>query len=282
MLQKTIGFYSDAATTESSAEDRMLLFIQTSQLVCMLQSFTTKEILGFEFFKLVDTYTKWDEVFSQVKKLSDLLKDNVDKIYLVHENAEAVLIPTELFNSNSTKEYLKLVYGEKENSICCSNELKHEETIVNVFRIETALYESLSANFKIIQHIHSYTTQLQQVFQQKFYDGKNWMKLVFDEKYFIVTLMKDEQLQLIQTFNYQSSEDVLYHIMNVVNQHDISIASLSVLISGKIDLDKTTYNLIQQYFSNIEIEKSELGNAFSEKLSAYPSHYFIPYFNVEL
>jgi hypothetical protein len=206
------------------------------------------------------------------------------KIDRLYEAIEMIIgiDKSDLVNSNSTKEYLKLVYGEKENSICCSNELKHEETIINVFIIETALYESLSANFKIIQHIHSYTTQLQQVFQQKFYDGKNWMKLVFDEKYFIVTLIKDDQLQLIQTFNYQSSEDVLYHIMNVVNQHDISIASLSVLISGKIDLDKTTYNLIQQYFSNIEIEKSELGNAFSEKLSAYPSHYFIPYFNVEL
>jgi hypothetical protein len=282
MLHKTIGFYPDAATTESSADERLLLFIQSTQLVCLLESYTTKQISGFEVFKLVDTDSKWDEVFSQFKYLSELFKNNVGKIFVVHENDEAVLIPTELFNSNSTEEYLKLVYGEKENAICFSNQLKHEESIVNVFRIDSELYESLCANFKISQHFHSYTTLLQQVFQQKLYQGKNWMKLVFNEKYFIVTLIKDDQLQLIQTFNYQSSEDVLYHIMNVVNQHDISITSLNVLISGKIDLDSTTYQLMQQYLSNIEIEKSESGNALSEKLSAYPSHHFKPYFNVEI
>ncbi len=282
MLHKTIGFYPDVATTESSAEDRLLLFIQATQMVCMLQSCATKQILGFEVFKLVDTDSNWDDVFSQFKYFSELFKNNVGKIYVVHENVESVLIPTELFNANSTQEYLKLVYGEKENSICFSNQLKHEETIVNVFRIDSVLYESLCANFKISQHFHSYTSLLQLVFQHKLYQGKNWIKLVFYEKYFIVTLIKDDQLQLIQTFNYQSSEDVLYHIMNVINQHDILIDSLNVLISGKIDLDKTTYILIQQYFSNIEIEKSESGNALSEKLSAYPSHYFTSYFNVEL
>jgi hypothetical protein len=282
MLHKTIGFYPDAATTESSAEERLLLFIQSTQLVCLLESYTTKQISGFEVFKLVDTDSKWDEVFSQFKYLSELFKNNVGKLFVVHENDEAVLIPTELFNSNSTEEYLKLVYGENENAICFSNQLKHEESIVNVFRIDSELYESLCTNFKISQHFHSYTTLLQQVFQQKLYQGKNWMKLVFNEKYFIVTLIKDDQLQLIQTFNYQSSEDVLYHIMNVVNQHDISITSLNVLISGKIDLESTTYQLMQQYFFNIEIEKSESGNALSEKLSAYPSHHFTPYFNVEI
>lgn len=282
MLHKTIGFYPDVATTESSTEDRLLLFIQATQIVCMLQSCATKQILGFEVFKLVDTDSNWDDVFSQFKYLSELFKNNVGKIYVVHENVESVLIPTELFNANSTQEYLKLVYGEKENSICFSNQLKHEETIVNVFRIDSVLYESLCANLNISQHFHFYTNILQRVFQHKLYQGKNWMKLVFYEKYFIVTLIKEDQLQLIQTFNYQSSEDVLYHIMNVINQHDILIDSLNVLISGKIDLDKTTYILIQQYFSNIEIEKSESGIALSEKLSAYPSHYFTSYFNVEL
>jgi hypothetical protein len=282
MLHKTIGFYPDVATTESSNEDRLLLFIQATQIVCMLQSCATKQILGCEFFKLVDTDSKWDDVFSQLKRVSDLLKNNVGKIYVVHENTEAVLIPTELFSSNSMQDYLKLVYGVKENSICFSNELKHEECIVNVFRVDTLLYEPLCANFNISQHFHSYTNLLQQVFQQKKYQENNWIKLVFDEKYFIVTLIKDNQLQLIQTFNYQSSEDILYHIMNVLNQHDISITSLNVLISGKIDLDKTIYHLIQQYFSNIEVEKSESGNALSEKLSTFPSHYFTSYFNVEL
>lgn len=282
MLHKTIGFYPDVATTESSTEDRLLLFIQATQIVCMLQSCATKQILGFEVFKLVDTDSNWDDVFSQFKYLSELFKNNVGKIYVVHENVESVLIPTELFNANSTQEYLKLVYGEKENSICFSNQLKHEETIVNVFRIDSVLYESLCANLNISQHFHFYTNLLQLVFQHKLYQGKNWIKLVFYEKYFIVTLIKDDQLQFIQTFNYQSSEDVLYHIMNVINQHDILIDSLNVLISGKIDLDKTTYILIQQYFSNIEIEKSESGIALSEKLSAYPSHYFTSYFNVEL
>lgn len=282
MLHKTIGFYPDVATTESSTEDRLLLFIQATQIVCMLQSCATKQILGFEVFKLVDTDSNWDDVFSQFKYLSELFKNNVGKIYVVHENVESVLIPTELFNANSTQEYLKLVYGEKENSICFSNQLKHEETIVNVFRIDSVLYESLCANLNISQHFHFYTNLLQLVFQHKLYQGKNWIKLVFYEKYFIVTLIKDDQLQFIQTFNYQSSEDALYHIMNVINQHDTSIDSLNVLISGKIDLDKTTYILIQQYFSNIEIEKSESGIALSEKLSAYPSHYFTSYFNVEL
>ena len=86
-----------------------------------------------------------------------------------------------------------------------------------------------------------------------------------------------DQLQILQHFNFVTTEDVLYHILNVVEKYRLDVTEVMVNVSGYLDVNASIWVELKKHFLEISIEESAVAN---EVHSDFPSHYFTPFFMV--
>jgi hypothetical protein len=90
----------------------------------------------------------------------------------------------------------------------------------------------------------------------------------------IVTLLKDDRLMLMQSFPYETPEDLSYQMLNIVGQFDLDISGLQIYMSGLIDKDSIIHDEIMKYFLNVETDPGGPLHVHEEVFANYPLHYF--------
>jgi hypothetical protein len=105
------------------------------------------------------------------------------------------------------------------------------------------------------------------------------LHIIFYHSHFIITAVRDKELQLIQRLVYNSVYEVVYHILNVCERLAMPINETYIVISGLIDLKSALYAELYKYVYHLHID--EAGETAFDKaiLSDYPAHYFIPFIN---
>jgi hypothetical protein len=92
--------------------------------------------------------------------------------------------------------------------------------------------------------------------------------------------VKNKQLQIIQSFDFTTAEDALYYILNIANKFNVSTND-TLLLSGIIETNDPLFKYLQQQFKNVLLTVVNDEQCSLEKLAAYPSHYFSPFFNLQ-
>lgn len=87
---------------------------------------------------------------------------------------------------------------------------------------------------------------------------------------FRVLLLKNNRLQLFQTFPYASPSDVLYYLLSVCEAQLVSPAEVDLILTGLLEKDSALYRELWQYFKNITLRDATSVPADFP----YPAHYF--------
>jgi hypothetical protein len=94
-----------------------------------------------------------------------------------------------------------------------------------------------------------------------------------------VRLVKNGTTQLINTFNYQTAEDVSYTLLNICQQFDVP--NIALTISGLLERKSALFKEIYKYFETIEMAPLPDCQEYHEEILAYPSHYFSHNFAID-
>ena len=105
-------------------------------------------------------------------------------------------------------------------------------------------------------------------------ERKNAMLIDFRGNEFSVIVFKDNLLQLVQTFTYSSSADVLYYLLKISQQLGTSQQEVKITLSGLIEKDSAIYRELYKYFIHLDFEILPGGIRIAETLNEYPDHYF--------
>ena len=93
-------------------------------------------------------------------------------------------------------------------------------------------------------------------------------------------LNKNGSLLFINTFSYNTNEDVLYILLNTCQQFEAE--NIAVEISGMIEINSILAEEIYKYFSSVSFAKLPAGCNFSEEIQRLPSHYFSYLFETDV
>ena len=93
---------------------------------------------------------------------------------------------------------------------------------------------------------------------------------------------KAGELQLIQTFAYQTPEDAAYYLLLICKQFKIAQTDLVLKISGLIDAQSALYTELLKYFEHVQHEGIPAELSTAGILDEYPSHYFSPLLKMSL
>ncbi len=277
MAKKIVGFYCEDNAT---ADKQLVAEIGRHQFACMIKHAETGEVNAFELFQLDETPQQWNDVFYEIRQYSTILQQFCSSIRLFYNVEEAMLMPGEQKNIVAAEDHLSLLYGESEWHELKYDKVGVKDQFLNAYRIQRTIHELAGRYFPSHEVHHVYSPLLEDLLTRHWQDSQ-FLKLQFYSHHMILLLVKDQQLQLIQSFEYQTSEDVLYHILNALQQFGLAPSSIPVEISGFFDRDGELHKQFVQLFQEVHFDEMVAGDILQKIGEAgYPAHYFTPFFKL--
>ena len=201
------------------------------------------------------------------------------RIYI--NNEFALLVPVFKFNKDISEEYLNIVFGEDNGAKKQFEHLNTEPDLMNVFRMPKEWFDVVNQHLISASIHHTYTEVVRRVFTSSTNTSSCLVKVQLYATHLIVAVIKDGALQFIQSFTYQSSEDILYYLLNISQRFQVNTNDLSLHVSGSIDFSSSFYNDLGKYFRNITVDNVNPSHLALDK-GHHPSHYFTPFVNLAL
>ena len=99
---------------------------------------------------------------------------------------------------------------------------------------------------------------------------------------FQITVVKNQQLELYNTFNYQTSEDFIYYLLFVLNQLNIKNDETTIRLTGEVDKNSAIYDMLFKYINTIEFCELPNDLNYSYVFEQTQKHYHYSLFNLYL
>lgn len=244
---------------------------QDSILLCEFgETYTCLATIGEDskVFDQIQYYTYEPQAAQQ--SIAELLTKELDgkafnkKVFCSHF-ADAFLVPQSMAN-----EQINILFPNSQNATILQDAIG-EWQMVNVYILPNAIYNTLqSAQSKFL---HGYTPLL------KVYNGfvsDHQVLLQFSTQQFSVLVKKDGQIMLAQTYSFTAPLDVVYYLLSIYQQFDLSKSETYLVLSGLIEEDSALYREMVNYFQNIYFDTA---SAYTVEAN-FPKHYFTSLFNL--
>lgn len=277
MAQKIIGFYSEDT---HAGNKRLVVEISHHQFACLVRNIETEETEAFELFQLDEAQHEWNDVFYEIRQYSMLLNKPCNETCLFYNFEESMLIPAGQKNIVAAEDHLSLLFGESEQHELKYDKIGRKEQLINAYRIRRSIHELAGRYFPSHRAHHAYTNFTEEVLLHHEHE-EQYLRLQFYSNHFVLALIKEKKLQLLQGFSYHTTEDVLYHVLNVAKQFSLTTKETPLEISGLFDRDTDLHRQLKQLFPVISFDEIIAGNILSQIIEAgYPAHYFTPFFKL--
>lgn len=277
MARKIIGYYNDAQ--DRADPGQLILEISHAQIACLVKGTHSQLIEGFEVFALEKETGDWSDIFYEVRSGSEILNKPYRETHCYYNCKEALIIPEQKFSVTAAEDYLSLVYGESSLHDTKYDTLLSDAHIVNAYRIKRSMHELIGRHFVLYKPHHSYSRILDDILTRDQLEDQ-FVKIQFYSSHIILAFVKNKQLQLIQSFQYQVTEDILYYLLSIIQQFGISTTGSQLEINGIFERDSVLYQQFTKLFGHISFDTLPPDASFSAALAHYPDHYFAPFYKL--
>jgi len=275
MTSRTISYYNDISGATHAQADQLALEFSHTHMACLVKGAESGETEAMEIFTIEDTGAEWIDIFHDVKSQSLLLNRTYRDIHCYSNLEEALLVPASQFSAVAAEDFLSMVYGESSRYEIRQDTIAADSPMVNVYRIKKTIYEQVNRYFLLNKPHHIYSVLVENILAVKDLPD-HFIKVAFYSKHFIAIVVKEGKLQLVQSFAYDTKEDVLYHLANLNRQFTLNAVHSQLEISGRFDTGSELHQQLQPLFGLISFDTTEPDGIF-KTTGEYPSHYFTPF-----
>jgi hypothetical protein len=197
-----------------------------------------------------------------------LLKKQFKKTDIVWTFPQALLVPNEWMNAATAGDMLDLVHGDLSGGEMKSD-FMFKHNLHTVYRIPVAVADVFAKYFLFASQTHQYA-----VLPDLFPNVPNQLYVIFNNNRLTAMLHKEDKLQAIQTFCYQSPEDAAFHLLDLCRAFDVSPTDVVVKYGGMIDQNSNLFETLYKYFLNISLAAPPENVSPVEAIKKYPPHFF--------
>jgi Protein of unknown function (DUF3822) len=259
-------------TTENTPLNKPNLFITAGkQGISFIQldtdSSTFISVLVYHFAKHLTAAAVAEEI-NNIVSAENLSQQHFKKIFVAWCFDENVLVPHEYFDAGNSKEMLELVHGDLMQGTV-QNELVTAHNLHTVYKIPAAVKNIFNNYFPFCIQSHQSSSLIN--FEK---NNKDLLYCNFYPEHLTVLLRKNDQLQVIQQFEYASPEDAVYHLLNVCQSFETDAPKTILTVSGMIDTDSSLYSELYKYFQCVNCADLPASFNYADEIKNHPKHYF--------
>ena len=181
------------------------------------------------------------EVLNNHFLVTNFLNTDFDEITLSWSFKQTTLVPNSIFSDSSPNEIFELCYGKDSIKYDIDYNRIYELSLINIYEIPIWIKYYFVIKFPkiIIQHEGSC------IIRKNLTENNLNLNstVILHQGYFQLTIVKNNNLEFYSSFDYQNHEDVIYHLMFVLQQKEMTNenGTLKLIIGPGIDrliLDK--------------------------------------------
>ncbi len=195
-----------------------------------------------------------DEVIARVKKTiteDEILRLKFKKVYISPCKKDKILIPAHIFNKNYLSDLFRVCLPTEKNNILLYRKIRMMEAYLtealprNFITFLTGSYPSLcivnNAYPFLINSLNSALLNTHHLFVD------------IQDRYFDILITQSNEVQLFNSFTYNSVQDIIYHILRCLKDCRADQTNLQSVFSGTLVDDPKFYQLISNYIPNISV-----------------------------
>lgn len=274
MLKPAFFIEVSAISEEELLQSRLLVEVNANSFTYVLLNQRNMSPLVVKYYQLEHIKGRpLTETLREIFEEDELLRRPVKETLLVYNFPESSLVPETLFSMDTNKEMTEIIHGNLQKGLILSEKIPWWE-LFNVYRIPQDLHKLLQQQFTAGKYWHYYSLLLK---SYKMFDSKeeaDCIKVIFYADKMIAMVLKKGKIQLMQTFHYQDSKDVAYHLLNCCHQLGIRQEEVSLLVGGLIDRQSALSTELHKYFLQVSFEEIDESIRVTDELKELPLHYF--------
>lgn len=248
--------------TDTTGSGKSWLLLRIGQRHCGFAIVDSDELIEIGFCSIEQfNQNEWNAFWDAFPALNDKFA----KVLVSWDFIHGIITNTQSVKNDSASELLRIA-GEP----CSDNDIDHDLIAEQQLEIIYALlpeFKKWLRNKKTeVQFLHQYTTAIRSSLSD---DEAGNLLVDFRENDFTVSVTKKRHAFLAQTFSYAAPDDVLFYLLKICNQFDLSQETVMLQLSGLIEQNSAMYRELYQYFINVSFRQPSW-----KSTGAFPAHFF--------
>ncbi len=232
-------------------------------------------VVALKFFRLTPSPERGIvECLEEIMENDELLHKNIKVASLAYNIPENLLVPGTLYDESLNRDMISLVHGDLSKDIILSEKIPNSE-MYNIYQVPGQLHRFLDQKLSAVQYRHYYTLWIEWLQKQE-EGNEDSVHVLFYPNELLVMLVKNGSVEMVQTFNYETTEDAGFHLLNVYYRHQLPTTDFPVKVSGMVATDSALYEELLKYFMLVETVPAPMALQLAEDFRLFPSHFFSP------
>lgn len=261
------SFHIKSETENNPANSVLLVIAGARHCSFAVMNYLSKELVEFGYYTFKDNDEDAD--YKNFFEQTEVLKIRYYHAAIAYDTNETIQVPAAIYKYEDGPLHLDAVYGRKVHTTVISENVPGWN-LYNIYRLPTSLQSAASWKFLSGKFWSSYSVLLKNL------PGDNGETMLVDFRTddFSVLVLKANKLQLAKTYFYSSPADVLYYLLKICHQLNLSQQAIKLRLSGLIEKDSFIYRELYKYFINIDFESLTGEVKLADALKAHPGHYY--------
>jgi len=250
-------------------------------------------------FAIMDTIRKKyialnSRAFDDVQQLSALdhfnkilSRDNyLSKPYkssgLIFISPNAVVIPNPLFDQEKIQSVFKFSNQLPEDHTIISNSIPGIDSRI-IFSVPKKLLDIIEDHPHDIKILHQACPDIEfaSISARKYY-RKDYVHVRVYSSFIDIIVFRKGEFELYNSFSYKTDEDLIFYILYVFEQLELSNSEAKLVLSGLLEENSNLSNKLSDYIADIEFGKFNRNFSYSYTLDQLPEHEYSNLINLYL
>jgi hypothetical protein len=281
MFKATFDIVPESTDTEELRNSRLLIEVGEKVFSYVFYNKEQQHFLGLRQYNMDFSPGKTMlESLLEIIAADELLQTSYREAFVIYNYTDSSLLPARLFNIDLNQPATELVYGNARKGLLLSEKVNGWD-MYNIYRVPREIHALLQQKFAAGNYWHYYTLLLSDG-QIQANDDSHIIKLVMSTDHFLVAIFRDKSLRLLQSYAYQTPDDVSYYLLSICNRFQIVQEKATVIVSGLLDEQSRLYQELLKYFLQVQWDSLPPTIHLNKVFSQFPSHYFSPLLKMAL
>jgi len=275
-----ISLFDKSYNKSKSNQYKLYVELSNNGLKHTVLDTQSNAFIGIEEYRFADIYNDYSlvEPLKDIVASNEIYQNEFKAIIVAFVNNRSTLIPNAIYNAEKLTNYHQFNFSKQEEDQFYADQLINLSAY-NIYSIPDFITDTFSG-LKNVQFKHFSSALIETaLIEAKREKALSLINVHILPSSFQVVVIKNQKLELYNSFTYQSSEDFIYYLLFVLDQLNINNEEATIKLTGEVEKNSVIYTILHKYIKTLNFGIRPENLTFSYIFEETPKHFHYALFN---